>query len=79
MFKWLLALACLLLATGLSQAHFLWLIPGDKTNTVKLVFSDKLGPDTDNPELIDKVKQATLYVHDPEKWCDVAACRSTAG
>lgn len=59
------AFLALLVVTNASFGHFLWLIPGDKPNTVKLVFSDKLGADVDNPELIDKVKQTGLYVHDP--------------
>lgn len=58
-------LTMLILATA-SQAHFIWLIPGDKPNTVKLVFSDKLGPDLENAALIDKIKQTGLYVHDPK-------------
>jgi hypothetical protein len=65
MLRFLWPLVGLLALTSVSQGHFVWLIPGDKPNTVKLVFSDKLGPDVDNPELIDKVKQAKLYVHDP--------------
>jgi uncharacterized GH25 family protein len=56
----------LFVLAGLSQAHFVWLIPGDKPNTVKLVFSDKLGADVDNPDLVSKVKHAKVYVHDPE-------------
>ncbi len=74
-----LALAVLLLTASLVQAHFVWLIPGDKPNTVKLVFSDRLGPDVDNPELIDRVKGATLYIHDPgSKHIDLKMEKETA-
>ncbi|HQR44220.1 MAG TPA: hypothetical protein PLX97_16100 [Gemmatales bacterium] len=59
------AIVSMLFVSSLCQAHFIWLIPGDKPNTVKLVFSDKLAPDTGNPELIEKIKQTGLYVHDP--------------
>jgi uncharacterized GH25 family protein len=73
------ALLSLFVVTTLAQAHFLWLIPGDKPGTVKLVFSDKLAPDTDNPELIDKVKQTALYVHDPAtKHVDLTMEKGTA-
>ena len=65
MFRNFIALITLLALTSYTQAHFIWLVPGDKPNTVKLVFGDKLGPDLDNPDLIDKVKQTGLYIHDP--------------
>lgn len=65
MFRKSIAMFLLLTLVSYTQAHFIWLIPGDKPNTVKLVFGDKLGPDLDNPDLIDKVKQTGLYVHDP--------------
>ena len=65
MFRKSIALLMLLALVSYAQAHFIWLIPGDKPNTVKLVFGDKLGPDLDNPDLIDKVKQTGLYIHDP--------------
>jgi hypothetical protein len=66
MFKGLLTLACLVAFSAVSQAHFLWLVPGDKPHTVKVIFSDKLAPDTENAELINRVQSTTLYVHDPE-------------
>jgi hypothetical protein len=66
MVNWLLSLTCICLLTQSLQAHFLWLIPGEKPNTVKLVFSDKLAPDADNPGLIDPVKHAGLYVNDQQ-------------
>lgn len=65
MFRKSIAMFLLLTLVSYTQAHFIWLIPGDKPNTVKLVFGDKLGPDIDNPDLIDKVKQTGLYIHDP--------------
>lgn len=65
MMRFCLPLLACLLSTSLAQAHFVWLIPGDKPNTVKLVFSDKLSPDIENAALIDRVKQTGLYVHDP--------------
>jgi uncharacterized GH25 family protein len=79
MFRIATACLALLLCTNLTFGHFLWLIPGDKPNTVKLVFSDKLAADVDNPELIDKVKQTGLYVHDPAtKHVDLALEKGTA-
>lgn len=74
-----LSLLSAVLLTSLAQAHFIWLIPGDKPNTVKLVFSDKLAPDVDNAELIDKIKQTGLYVHDPAtKHVDLTMEKGTA-
>ncbi|HMP15809.1 MAG TPA: hypothetical protein PKD72_02200 [Gemmatales bacterium] len=73
------AMLLVLAVTQASFGHFLWLIPGDKPNTVKLVFSDKLGADLDNPELIDKVKQTGLYIHDPgSKHIDLSMEKETA-
>lgn len=79
MFRFAVALLTSLVLSSISHAHFLWLLPGDKPNTVKLVFSDKLAPDVDNAELIDKVKQTGLYVHDPAtKHVDLSMEKGTA-
>jgi hypothetical protein len=79
MLRFLLPLVGLLALSGVSQGHFLWLIPGEKPNTVKLVFSDKLAPDVDNAQLIDKVKQSKLFVHDPgAKHVDLKLEKDTA-
>src|SRR5262249_33483510 len=65
MLKWLCSLICLSIPGQAVQAHFLWLIPGEKPSTVKLIFSDKLAPDTENVGLIDRVKHTKRYVNDP--------------
>ena len=79
MFRKFFALILVLSLASYCQAHFLWLIPGDKPNTVKLVFSDKLAPDTENPNLIEKIKHTGLYIHDPgSKHIDLAMEKATA-
>jgi hypothetical protein len=61
----LMAAVTLLVLVQTVQAHFVWLLPGERPNTVKLVFSDKLAADVDNPDLISRIKQTSLFVHDP--------------
>jgi len=79
MLRYAMPLLGLLLVTGISQGHFVWLLPGEKPNTVRLVFSDKLAPDADNPELVDRLKHARLFVHDPGgKHSDLALEKASA-
>jgi uncharacterized GH25 family protein len=52
-----------LLAAGLSQAHFPFILPDDGGGSVKVVFSDTLAPDTEVK--IEKLEATKLFVREP--------------
>ena len=67
-----------LLAVGISQAHFPFILPDESGATAKVVFSDSLAPDADVK--IEKLESTKLFVRDsggkdvPIEWKKGEAC-----
>lgn len=61
---WTVSLATLVLATGVTRAHFPWIVPDASGPSARVVFSDSLQPD--RPEFLDRIAQTELFVRGPE-------------
>ncbi len=60
--KALLSLVMLLIVATAARAHFVWIIPDEAKNQVRVVMSETPAPD--DPGLLDKISQTLLQVRD---------------